>query len=57
MPINKKTNKTGSYFENGTTGHKYRFNSHSIKSIGEAYRKARKQQKAIFYSGYKVKKR
>ncbi len=57
MGIRKSQDKKGSYFMNGHTGHKFYYQPHSIKSIKLAYDKARTQQKAIFSSGWKSKKK
>ena len=57
MPIRKSKDVHGSFFQPGTHGKKYYYNSHSIKSIGEAWRKAVKQTAAMYSNGYKGPKK
>ena len=57
MPIRKSQDKNGPFFQPGTHGKKYHFNPKNIKSIGEAWRKAVKQTRAMYFNGYKGPKK
>ena len=47
MPVRRKVDSRGPYFQWGTKGHKYYYNSGSVKDRNKAYRKAERQGKAI----------
>lgn len=53
MPIHKRIDSRGSYFQYGNHGKKYYFDILSDNSIINAYNKALKQQTAIYLSGYR----
>ena len=62
MGIIRSVDSKGHYFSNvgphsKKHPHKYYFNPHNEKSIMLAYDKAKKQQTAIFQSGYKISKK
>ena len=51
MPVEKKKDKKGMFFQYGQTGTKYYYDSK--KSEERAFRKAQTQERAIKASGYK----
>ncbi len=57
MLIRKLKDSKDNFFQPGTHGKKYYYNSHSIKSISEAWRKAVKQTAAMYSNGYKGPKK
>jgi hypothetical protein len=57
MPIHLGKNNDSYYYQYGSHGTKYYFDSNNQKSHDNAYIKAMKQAVAIMYSGYKEKRR
>ena len=55
MPIHLDKDNEGFYYQWGESGKKYYFKMGKEGSKTEAYNKAKKQQKAIYASGYKGK--
>lgn len=53
MPIHRSTDKEGTFFQWGTSGKKFYFDPGSESSRTRALNLAKKQQKAIYASGYK----
>jgi hypothetical protein len=52
MPIHRKIDKFGSYFQYGNHGKKYYYLSNNKKSRHLAYNKAKKQMIAIYSNHY-----
>ena len=50
MPVKRKEDKRGPYYQWGNSGKKYRYISGNERSRQKAYRKALKQGKAIILS-------
>lgn len=50
MPIYRKHDSKGYYFQYGNNGSKYYYNVHSKDSVQKAYEKAVKQTKAVHAS-------
>lgn len=53
MPIHRKKDKYGYFYQWGTKGTKYYFNPLIMNSEMRAYSKAIRQMRAIYSSGYK----
>ena len=53
MPIYRRQDKLGPYYQFGNHGFKYRYIARNIKSRLEAYNKCRKQGQAIAINKYK----
>lgn len=55
MPIHRKTDSKGPYYQWGNSGKKYYYKSGSKRSRETAIDKAKKQAVAIYASGWKGK--
>lgn len=55
MPIHRKKDSHGTYYQWGNSGKKYYYKTGNKKSRENAFKKARMQEKAIYASGYRGK--
>lgn len=54
MPIHRRVNKEGTYYQWGNSGKKYYYQPKNKKSRTIAYNKAARQAAAAYASGYKM---
>lgn len=55
MPIHRSKDVNGCFYQWGNTGKKYYYTAGNKQERDKAYEKARKQERAIYASGYRDK--